>query len=84
METKIKIWGEEVPCTEFLGDDISEEKKKEKWIKVISNDNSVQKWIDRNIWFANTVPYNVYILLIDNPKRVFECEIKNGKFVVDI
>jgi hypothetical protein len=84
MGMKIKIWGELVSCVEFLGEDISEAKKKEKWIKMVSNDMSVQKWIDREIWFSGTVPHYLYGLLIDSPKRIFECEIEGDLFTVKI
>ena len=64
-----KIWGEEVPCTYFLGEDgLSEEKKKEMWIKVVSNDPGVQAWIDREIPYSKTIPNEIYQELILNPK----------------
>jgi hypothetical protein len=65
--TPFKIWGEEVPCTYFLGKEgLSEEKKKELWVKVISDDLGVQKWIDREISYSKTVPYEIYMALIND------------------
>lgn len=70
--TDFRIWGKKVPCTVFLGDEgLTEEKKKELWVMVKSNNDKVQAWIDKNIWYAGTIANKIYLKLIDDPKKIF-------------
>ena len=73
MRKSFKIWGKETPCTEFLGEiGLTEEKKKELWIKVCSDNVDVQAWIEREIPFSKSAPNRFYNILIKNKERVLK------------
>lgn len=69
-KSDFKIWAKERPCSYFLGEDISDEKKKEIWLEVVSDDPKVQAWINNEIYYSRTIPYKIYMELISNPKLI--------------
>jgi len=74
------IYGKLVPCTEFIDSKgLTEEKKKELWVKVLSNDPIVQDWIEKNVWFTKTRPYRLYKILTADPTLRIYGYYKNNK-----
>lgn len=66
------IYGRMVPCTHFLGTEgLTEEKKREMWIEVISTNVATQAIIERDIHFRGTKANTIYQQLMRNPSRTF-------------
>lgn len=80
MKKLFKIWAEEVPCTEFLGEEgLTDEKKKELWLRIKSDDSNIQNWIDEEIAFAETIPYKIYCKLLEDNKKEF-----SGAIIIEL
>ena len=75
----MKIWGELVPCTYFLGEEgLIDEKKKELWVKVCCDVPHIMKKINEDISFKGTLAHNIYLQLIQElvecPKDIHKAE----------
>lgn len=69
------IYGKLVPCTEFIGEEgLPEEKKKEMWVWVVSDDLDTQIKINQDISFKGTKAHDLYLKLTENPELTFENE----------
>jgi hypothetical protein len=68
----LKVWGELVPCTEFIETD-NPEKAKELWVRV-KYSPVLKGLIEGHIDYKCRYAHRLYLWLIEDPTRVIEFE----------
>ena len=66
----LRIWGELVPCTEFI-ETTHPEKMEELWVRV-KYSPILKNYIEGHIDYIGTFAHTAYLSLIDDPTQVFE------------